>query len=261
MNKLLLTFALLIFNHVVLAQFNVINGTNSNIRNATSAPRADCHDCHTDNGHEVASVTFATTRQENGRPHFNPACRSFINANGSYGPWGNTIKAYIVAKGGADSRFFSDALPGMESAPRTCPRWGQLSEEEKMKFWVWTMAAIAQVESSCNTRSVNLGSVPNPSDRPRGLFQLNTLKANRSWRGTNCKFPSGAENVYNADNSIKCSMDIMDELLKGQSGEYRSNGKIFPTNSYWEKLRSNHSQNGGPIGQLVRQYPPCRATP
>lgn len=243
------------------AQFEVINSTNRDIQRVGSAPSAACHDCRTDNSYQVDTIALPTTRQRNGLPHFNSDCTSFIRSNGTYGPWGVTIRDYIVAKGGADSRFFSDALPGMESIPRTCPRWGQLSEQEKMKFWVWVMASIAQVESSCNTRSVNLGRVPNPNDRPRGLFQLNTLKSNRSWRGPNCGFPSGAENVYNATNSIKCSMDIMDELLKGQSGEYKSNGKIFPTNSYWEKLRPNHSSNGGPIGRLIRQYAPCQATP
>lgn len=261
MNKLFISFFLIFITQNAMAQFKVINRTNATIGKSTSAPSSNCHDCRTDDSHTSDRITFTTKRRDDGLPHFNTACVGFIKSDGTYGEWGTIIQDYIVAKGGASSRFFSNGLPGMETDPRTCPRWGQLTEQEKMKFWVWTMASIAQVESSCNTRSVNLGSVPNPSDRPRGLFQLNTLKANRSWRGPNCKFPSGAENVYNAKNSILCSLDIMDELLKGRAGEYKSNGKIFPTNSYWEKLRSNHSNNGGPIGKLVRQYGPCQATP
>tara|TARA_R110000868_G_scaffold14661_4_gene67856 strand:- start:7231 stop:8022 length:792 start_codon:yes stop_codon:yes gene_type:complete len=262
MNKLLTLVSTLCFLSLpsAFAQVNGVNEINSAASRAGRPPQATCHNCRTDNSADADSIALPTTRTSRGTPYFNPACKSFIRDNGSYGPWGTIIKDYIVAKGGASSRFFADSLPGMESAPRTCPNWGRLSENEKMKFWVWMMASIAQVESSCNNRSVNTGRVPNPSDRPRGLLQLNTLRSERQWRGPNCRFPSGAEATYNASNNLKCGMDIMDELLKGSSGEYRANGKIFPTNSYWEKLRPNHSSNGGPIGRLVRRYPPCGAT-
>ena len=73
--------------------------------------------------------------------------------------------------------------------------------------------------------------------------------------------PSTFNEATDPKNQINCSMDIMKEILKGRKGMYHGNGRIFPTNSYWEKLRPNHSGNGGPIGNLVRQFPPCKATP
>ncbi len=233
---------------------------------AGSAPSGSCATCQTDNDHEIGNISLPTTRPRRGSlPYFNPACRNFIAANGSYGTYGKYIVDYINSKGGSTSRFFSDAMPGMDgSQPMTCPNWGRLSDAAKMKFWVWMMASISQVESSCNPASVNTGSVPNAADRPRGLFQLNTLNTRaspRGWRGDNCNFPSGAAATANPKNNTLCAMGIMDELLKGRAGEYRSSGRIFPTNSYWEKLRPNHSSNGGPIGKLARQYPPCGATP
>lgn len=194
-----------------------------------------------------------------GNKGFNSRCRNFINSKGEYGPWGQMITSYLKSNPNVKERFFSNALPGMESSPQTCPMWGKLNNKQKEKFWVWTMASISQVESSCDNRAVNSDSnVPYRNDLPRGLFQLNTLRSKRSWRGPNCKFPTGAEHVYKPENSIACSLDIMDELLKGRSGEYKSNGKIFPTNSYWEKLRSRSSR-GGPIGKLIRLYPACKA--
>jgi len=204
------------------------------------------------------AVTLPTNpRSARDTTYFNRDCRSFLQDNGSYGPWGNEIVRYIDEVGGANSRFLSDALPGMQSIPRTCPNWGRLSTDERKLFWVWTVASMAQVESSCDPSKVNTGRVPNPNDRPRGLLQLNSLRSERSWRGRNCRFPS---NDTAPVNQIRCGMDIMDELLKGRSGEYRSNGKIFPTNSYWEKFRPNHSQTGGPIGQLIRRFPLCGAS-
>ena len=174
-----------------------------------------------------------------GKGRFNKRCQKFINEKGGYGSWGQMIIDYLGKNKETKNRFFSNAILGMESSPRTCPMWGKLNDNQKAKFWVWTMASIAQVESSCDPRSVNNGpTIPDKTDPPRGLFQLNTKKSNRSWRGPNCKFPTGAEHVYDPKNNITCSMDIMSELLKGKSGEYKSNGRIFPTNSYWEKLRS-----------------------
>lgn len=261
MKALLISSLLLIFSFNTFAVEEIVDFLSN--PNAGDAPCASCDAImESDENSSSSPVVFKVEPAYRGdKKFFNTRCYAFIDANGDYGSYGKIIRDYINAKGGADSRFFSDALPGMESAPRTCPKWGRLSDSDKMKFWVWTFASIAQIESSCDRKSVNSGRVPNASDRPRGLLQLNTLKNKRDWRGPNCKFPTLDSNreygVYDAKNSLRCGLDIMDELLKGQNGEYRSNGKIFPTNSYWEKLRPNHSSTGGPIGELVRQFSPC----
>jgi hypothetical protein len=221
------------------------------VRDAGSAPQPGCPHC-------LSDTRLKKYRLPETPNTFNVKCRNFIKSDGTFGDWGKMIVTYINKSEERQKRYYNPALPGMQSAPHTCPNWGNMDYNEKAQFWVWMFASIAHVESSCNNRSVNTGSVPNPNDRPRGLFQLNTLKSTRSWRGPNCKFPSGAENVYNPANNIHCSLDIMDELLKGRSGEYRGNGKIFPTNSYWEKLRTEHSHTGGKIGQLVRMFPGCK---
>lgn len=236
---------------------NLINGigdTSQYLKTAGEPVKGGCHNCE-----KNTPLRPERSKIPIGKNRFNQKCSSFIDSNGDYGPWGKMIVSYIKSNKNVNNRFLTNALPGMESSPQTCPMWGTLTDTEKEKFWVWTMASIAQVESSCDTNSVNTGSsVPYKNDRPRGLFQLNTLKSKRSWRGPNCKFPTGAVHVYKPENSIACSMDIMDELLKGKKGEYKSNGKIFPTNSYWEKLRSSKTR-GGPIGKLIRLYPPCKA--
>lgn len=192
---------------------------------------------------------------------FNKRCENFIKPDGSIGPWGTHIENYILESDQeTKDLFFSQAMPGMDgSEPYTCRNWGNMTEEQKTHFWVWTFASIAQIESSCKKDAVNKSSaVPNQYDYPRGLLQLNTLKKNRSWRGANCKFSSEIADVIKPENQIMCGLDIMRELLLGKKGEYKSNGKIFPTNSYWEKLRPNHSKTGGPIGKLVRKYPGCK---
>ncbi|WP_372653958.1 hypothetical protein [Halobacteriovorax sp.] len=256
MKNLLLTLLLLTsVKSWSLSDIISIERVNKKINNATKAPDGSCHDCRTSEHRSFSSLPLDHRRDG---VYFNEKCTGFIKRNGEEGEWGKIITDYIEEKGGKDSNFLDDEVRGMTAQPRTCPNWYNLNTEERKRFWIWMMASIAQVESSCDKNQVNTGAVPNSSDRPRGLFQLNTLKKNRSWRGENCKFPSGETDTIKPRNQILCSMDIMNELLKGRRGMYKANGRIFPTNSYWEKLRPAHSSTGGPIGELVRKFPLCR---
>lgn len=203
---------------------------------------------------ESNELTLPIDPRESGQK-FAEKCTNFIDKSGSFGPYGKEIHNYILEQGNT-SRFFNKNMPGMMKDPGTCPNWENLNNSQKILFWVWTMTSIAHVESSCDNRKVNWGRVPNSSDRPRGLFQLNTLKANRKWRGANCGFSSKHEDVFNPKNNIRCSMDIMDEILMGQDGEYKSNGKIYPTNSYWYQLRKKEPA-GGKIAKLMKTFPLC----
>lgn len=190
-------------------------------------------------------------------PIFSPLCVNFINASGNLGPYGKEIRNYLLEAGNQNENFFRNEMPGMVEDPGVCPKWSKFTINERILFWVWMMTSIAHAESSCDATKVNMGKVIDPSDRPRGLFQLNTRKAKRAWRGPNCGFPSEEKHVYNPRNNIRCSMDIMDEILKGKQGEYESNGKIYPTNSYWRELRPKIKPAGGKIGKLMKTFPLC----
>ncbi len=253
-----LLFSLLLIlsvNTFALSDIIRIDKVNEVVIKNTNAPVADCHDCRTSTHESYDSLPLAHRKDG---VYFNEKCTGFIKRNGEEGEWGKLITDYIDKNGGENSTFLDDEVRGMTAHPRTCPKWYSLNTEQRKRFWIWMMASIAQVESSCDKDQVNMGAVPNKSDRPRGLFQLNTLRKNRQWRGENCKFPSGATETVKPRNQILCSMDIMNELLKGKEGRYKASGRIFPTNSYWEKLRPEHSYTGGPIGELVRKFPLCR---
>ncbi len=205
--------------------------------------------------HDITPIALPTNPAVPGIK-FSEKCMKFIDRFGAYGPYGFEVSEYILSQPDSSSRFLNKDIPGMVSDPGTCPKWKSFDNNQKIQFWVWVMASIAHTESSCDPNSVNRGRVPDPSDRPRGLFQLNTLKSKRSWRGPNCGFSSKVADVLNPKNNIRCAMDIMDELLKGSEGEYKSNGKIYPTNSYWQKLRKKDPA-GGTIAKLIKTYPLC----
>lgn len=233
---------------------------NSVIDDITTPPEEPCHDCAVEEN-TISNNDPLPTAYKRGEQYFNQACTNFIKDDGSEGPWGKLISDYIEKSEAIKSVFLNDEIKGMTARPYTCPNWYNLNTEQRKRFWLWMFASIAQVESSCDPSKVNTGAVPNPADRPTGLFQLNRDYDNRYWRGSSCRFASGYDETIKITNQVNCSMDIMLEVLKGSDGMYKSNGKIFPAKTYWEKLRPNHSQTGGPIGELVRKYPPCNATP
>jgi hypothetical protein len=177
-------------------------------------------------------------------------CSNFISGedNSSYGPWGNTIVDYLNEKG-PTSLFFSNSIPGMTDGIRVCPKWDKLSLDEKKYFWVWTMASIAHVESRCKAGVRNHNGTNGVA---AGLYQIDERQAMRSWRGPNC----GGKNILDAKSNIKCGLDIMEDLLAGKDGVYRTNGELWgqKSHSYWEHLRR---KTGGDIGALVRQMPFC----
>ena len=178
----------------------------------------------------------------------NANCSSFIKSDGSYGTWGQGAAEYIRSKG-PNSSLYSNNLAGMAGPNGICPNWNFFDQETKTHFWVWTLASIAWKEATCKENARN-GKASNGV--AVGLMQLDEKKSARSWRGPSCKSSS----VAAADKNLRCGLDIMEDLMDGKKGIYKSNGLLYgrKNNSYWEQLR--HS-DGGEIGRKIRQYPLC----
>lgn len=173
-------------------------------------------------------------------------CTGFIDKQGAYGPIGQSIVKYL--NGSNSDIFLSDAVRGMSTSPYACPKWSELTREERIHFWVWTMASIAWAEARCMSSAVNTNATNGVGV---GLFQLDERRDDRYWRGPNC----AGQSVSNRDINTLCALDIMSELLKGSRGIYKSNGKIYSnSNSYWEHLRRS---SGGDIGNLIKRYSLC----
>lgn len=179
-------------------------------------------------------------------------CTKFITDDGDtagYGPWGEAVVSYIKEEG-TDSIFMSPDLAGMSTGVAACPNWKDMTVEEKEHFWVWVMASISKVESTCNPKARN-GSGSNGV--AVGLVQLDERPSQRKWRGENCKLPK----VNGALDNLRCGLDIIGELLKGKEGEYKSNGELWGrrSSSYWQHLRQS---NGGGISDLIKLNPYCK---
>jgi hypothetical protein len=176
-------------------------------------------------------------------------CHKFISTSdeghGTYGPWGQVVVSYLREKG-QGAEFLKDDIAKID---KICPSWKKLTRKQREFAWVWTIASIAKVESTCNPKARN-GNATNGA--AVGLLQLEEKKAARSWRGDACKMPS----VLLPENNIKCGMDIMEEILKGKEGDYKSSGAIYgkDSHSYWQHLRKS---DGGGIIDLMSLNPLC----
>jgi len=186
-------------------------------------------------------------------------CNLFLAKNGEYGSYGRIIQNYIRedVELNIDSIFLSNKILGMSSAPRICPNWNKFDYETRVKFWVWTFAAISAIESSC---AWDVKGIKGPNDWTSGLLQLERGYKLRARRGPHCAGVSPAD-IKKPYGNLRCGMDIMKQQLvtPNENGEPEFDGQLYPgpgmmAKSYWLKLRK---VNGGTIGGLMRRFNPC----
>lgn len=176
-------------------------------------------------------------------------CSKFVTNNGSLGLHGKIIYDHLgkVSK----SKYLSSNLPGMAEI---CPKWGNLSTEQRKVFWVWFFAAIAWKESTCNEKAINKAA---SGGTAVGYLQLNEKTSARKWRGGESGSSCGAPDVHRADSNLKCGVEIFNEQLRGREGLYEGNGQLSGkgSNSYWQDLRGPGKNK---IKAMVKTYPLCK---
>jgi hypothetical protein len=181
---------------------------------------------------------------------FAAACNKFMSAtDGSYGEYGKTVEAYIDRKG-SDSAFLSDNLKGMSDGPSLCPNWKNMTNGERKNFWVWSMGAIANVESGCKADAKNSKAT---NGTATGLLQMDDTMSGRKFRGGDCANKNSS--MFDATDNINCGMTIMESYVSN-SGLYNKSGLAWGkgSNSYWQELRND---GGGKIGSQIRNFPGC----
>lgn len=169
-------------------------------------------------------------------PHFSlngikDDCDKFFDNAGNTGPWGNQIIKTItkLPKEELENSFYSKDIPDMDFI---CPKFKEFPSELKLKFWVWTFAAISWQESSCNEKVSAQGT----NARAVGLLQLEDTRQLRKSRGPNCDVAS----VRDPANNLACGVDILHQQLLGAEGKYFKNvgtGELFWKSGYWQHLR------------------------
>lgn len=219
--------------------------------------------------------SFAYT-EKGGLKANNAFCERFIDQDGNYGIYGKVVAAYFKEKlkENRSTPMLAEDLVGMEDAPKICTNWREFDEKMRIKFWTWTFAAIASLESSCGADAHALKGVrgvPVYSSKKDakgnpviirykiaiGLLQMEKAKKDRAWRDiTSCNVSE--TDIGSTYHNLRCGMDIMEGLISGNPPAKNPwpiyPGKGMKPRSYWLKLRA---VGGGSIGELIRSFKPC----
>jgi hypothetical protein len=173
--------------------------------------------------------------------HIAPACRAFIQPDGSLGDYGKkTVKALKDA--GWDC-FNGDGI----NVDSVCPNFKDFDDSQKEYFWVWVFLSISHQESSCNPKARNIYGT---NDIGCGLMQMECTPAMRKKQKRNPEFcPHTKINPYDVDFAVRCSASTMHDHLcpKGYSISVNS------SQNYWQEAHGN-----GAITRRIRTFPLCK---
>ena len=176
-----------------------------------------------------------------------PACHDFFCHSESEpcGQFGQFVYKAIRDHFGNDSSF----MRGTTDMDRVCPGFDHFNEDQKLNFWVYVMAGIADGELDCS-KSEKLAHIVNGLGV--GPFQMEFERRRRSWRGGFCT----AKSVRNWRNNTLCALTILnDQLVPG--GKYGGNGSLFqPGKGYWEVLRPGGNRYSV-TSQVIAHIPGC----
>lgn len=182
-------------------------------------------------------------------------CSQYIQADGSYGPLGQTLVDSIRDRG-ADSIFYSQNAPDYQN---WCPNWQNLSSREKEHFWVWTVTAIVHAESTCRRGRIRVRGTNGTAVGPMQMeleAHLNRARASSEHPHPNCVGPTlrgpQPDLLGSHENNIRCGLDVLEKQLNTGVPLYRTDSRSGDI--YWQKLRR---RNGGAIGNMIRQNPNC----
>lgn len=194
-------------------------------------------------------------------------CKKFINDDGTYGEYGEIIKKEIVGQGNSTKRanLFFDTVP--TNIHEICPKYGNFNPDERLNFWVWTVAAMAKDESACKDSAKNDKAGPKLNGVAVGLCQTPQLEEGRSpsWRGPGCKTPP---DYSDAKQQLACCMEIIGGHLEGNyrgGPDFKRDGYTpFDKTSYWAVLRPENGENrrsrnaGVDTLSIIKEFPACK---
>lgn len=194
--------------------------------------RPECDDCQTTIRQDVDYSRVTIARGTTGRHGTITAarCDAIMNNKGQLGELGKYMYKQM-----SNSRYRGQYLKS-NALGAFCPRFNQLTEDQKLLAWTWMWTALGQRESHCEPE-VKHTITPKPG---RGIWAMETRLQDRAWRGSACK------DVAGAFGQALCSIDIMYKttLQDGQSAR-------GDRTSYWSTIMD------GLVDKTMKRFELC----
>lgn len=203
--------------------------------------------------------------------------QQYFKADGTLGKKGLLLRRELANESGARSTpmkhlFFRNKFPNLN---QVCPRFSSFTDDQKLNFWIWYLASIAEVESDCGRNAYNPDS---PDGVSAGELQMPEAWKLRSWRGLNPYGPEGggcnatgsaivppSYNYKNPpelllaepNNNLSCAVEVLAGVL---CGFYANDGiscleetQELSGHGFWYQMQNLDSD----AIQYVRSFPLC----
>lgn len=170
----------------------------------------------------------------------------FIKDDGSYGEIGLMLKKEILGKGKSSQQtehFFSKSHP--QNLDKVCKNYNSMTDDQRLNFWIWTMAAVSKDEGSCNKNAKNPKAGPDGKGIAIGHFQTPISESGGThprWRGPGCETPP---NFDTEEHQSSCAIEIMGGVLSGKYNPKSKNDPASPfeAGTYWGVMILNGKEN------------------
>jgi hypothetical protein len=173
---------------------------------------------------------------------FGNSCNEFIDADGNYGELAHHIIKHLRPE--IVPIFFDNTV--ITDMHRICKNFSHWGERQKVQFWIWTIAAMAAAESSCNPKNPNKHAVHGTAV---GLLQLPLVWA----RGHSDPYHCNATSLTDAKTNISCSLKVLYYQLSEQHQLY----SYHPSPEfYWAVLTPSLNHRATDV---VAHYGPCHS--
>jgi hypothetical protein len=193
---------------------------------------------------ELDISTTVRFRDLNNPQIYNPLCKNLMDEFGNPGPWGTRM---LQAMHDVDS---TSDLPSCFyeriNVQSVCPKFRNLSQQEKMRFWLWTFVVKAQEESSCNPSA----QAPGVNGLADGLFQMEYSKYWRAKAERNEHFCKTKESIDTQD--LAFQFECTASTLKDKYCD--RNLPLVNPRGYWQ----NMNRLSRTISRRIATYPGCR---
>jgi hypothetical protein len=188
--------------------------------------------------------TTVRFRDLNNPQIYNPLCKNLMDEFGNPGPWGTRMLQAmhdVDASSDLPSCFYERI-----NVRSVCPKFPNLSQQEKMRFWLWTFVVKAQEESSCNPAA----QAPGVNGLADGLFQMEYSRVWRAKAERNEHFCKTKESIDTQDLAFQfeCTASTLKDMYCDK------NLALVNPRGYWQNMNDLSRR----ISQRIATYPGCK---
>lgn len=157
-----------------------------------------------------------------------------------YAPWQKVNKDCKWTKF-SESAIQSSILPTLipTDISKFCPKYSKLNMDEKNKFWVTLISAIARPESNYDPKTTYTEKFVDAHGNyviSRGLLQISIESANQKLYSCQIK---KAEDLHTPETNIQCGIKILSALVKKDNSIASYTSTPVGGAKYWSVLRSS----------------------